>query len=67
MVQMLSNSPQSIRHQATISLSATPNESAGLPDASHINVGISPTKSTKPRIYPNISLNFFMSKFAQTI
>ncbi len=46
---MLSSRPQSIRPQATTSLAATPDQNVGLPDASHINVGISPTKITKPK------------------
>lgn len=31
-----------------------------MPDASHITVGINPTKSTPPSTYPSISLSFFM-------
>ena len=36
---MLSSRPLSIRPQATISLAATSDQNAGLPDASHINAG----------------------------
>ena len=63
---MLSSSPQSIRPQATTSLVATSDQNAGLPDASHINVGISPTNSTKPKKYPNMFLNCFMFSYHLT-
>jgi hypothetical protein len=48
MVQILSASPPTISNPVMEALSAPICTIGGIPDASHITVGISPTKSTPP-------------------
>lgn len=57
---MLSVIPPTISNPVIEARSAPMCTIGGIPEASHIIVGISATKSSPPIRYPNISLNIFI-------
>ena len=57
---MLSDKPPIISIPVIVALKAPICTIGGIPDASHITVGSSTTKSTAPSRYPNISFNSFI-------